>query len=241
MAFPPDRDLPTGISDLPRSLGNLPFSAVEFAANPEPRCPCVLILDTSASMAGARIAELQSGLSQFRDELLADPLARKRVEVTVVTFGGTVRMPQDFATADAWQVPSLTAEGLTPMGQAIQTAMSAVEQRKQVYKGNGISYYRPWLFLITDGEPNDEWQAAARALRDSEQGKQVAFFAVGVAEANMDVLRLLSVRTPLQLRGLQFRDMFQWLSSSLKSVSHSGLSEEVALDNPAGPEGWAKV
>lgn len=240
MAFPPDRDLP-GNLDLPGKLGSLPFSAVEFAANPEPRCPCVLLLDTSASMAGARIAELQQGLAQFRAELLADPLARKRVEVAVVTFGGSVRMPQDFATADAWQLPTLTAEGLTPMGQAIATAMSAVEQRKQVYKGNGISYYRPWLFLITDGEPNDEWQSAARALRDAEQAKQSAFFAVGVAEANMDVLRLLSVRTPLQLRGLQFRDMFQWLSSSLKSVSHSGLSEEVALETPTGPEGWAKV
>jgi uncharacterized protein YegL len=38
-----------------------------------------------------------------------------------------------------------------------------------------------------------------------------------------------------------FREMFQWLSNSLKSVSHSATSEEVPLDNPAGPEGWAKI
>jgi len=29
-----------------------PFAAAEFAENPEPRCPCVLLLDTSASMQG---------------------------------------------------------------------------------------------------------------------------------------------------------------------------------------------
>ena len=34
----------------------IPFGAIEFAANPEPRCPCLLVLDTSASMAGPRLA-----------------------------------------------------------------------------------------------------------------------------------------------------------------------------------------
>jgi hypothetical protein len=30
----------------------IPFSATEIAENPEPRCPCLLLLDTSGSMAG---------------------------------------------------------------------------------------------------------------------------------------------------------------------------------------------
>jgi uncharacterized protein YegL len=94
---------------------------------------------------------------------------------------------------------------------------------------------------LTDGEPNDQWQPAARNLRDSENGKQLAFFAVGVGDANMEVLRQISLRAPLVLRGLMFREMFQWLSSSLKSVSHSGLTDETPLENPIAPEGWAKI
>ena len=64
------------------------FAAVEFAENPEPRVPCVLIVDTSTSMQGPRIDELNKGLQAYKQELLADPLASKRVEVAIVTFGG---------------------------------------------------------------------------------------------------------------------------------------------------------
>ncbi|MBA3967146.1 MAG: hypothetical protein H0X47_15500, partial [Nitrospirales bacterium] len=63
------------------------FGTTEFADNPEPRCPCLLLLDISASMNGTPIAELNKGLITFKDELAADQLAMKRVEVAIVTFG----------------------------------------------------------------------------------------------------------------------------------------------------------
>lgn len=58
--------------------------AVEFAENPEPRCPCVLLLDTSGSMQGAAIDALNQGLRTFQEELTKDALASKQVEVAVV-------------------------------------------------------------------------------------------------------------------------------------------------------------
>ncbi len=219
----------------------LPFGAVEFAANPEPRCPCVLVLDTSASMAGERIAQLQAGLERFKVELAADLLAKKRVELAVVSFGGSVRLASDFTAVECFDPPQLRADGLTPLGQAVQTALELVRTRKNVYRQNGIAYYRPWVFLLTDGEPTDAWQGAAKAIRLAEEQKSLAFFAVGVAEANMDILAQLAVRTPLSLDGLRFAEMFSWLSTSLRSVSHSSVSDEVALANPAVPSGWAKV
>jgi uncharacterized protein YegL len=219
----------------------IPFGAIEFAANPEPRCPCVLALDTSSSMVGARLDELQRGIAQFKNELMGDPLARKRVEIAVLTFGGGVRLASDFATVDAFDPPALHADGLTPLGAAVLGALDLVKNRKNIYRSNGIAYYRPWVFLLTDGEPSDPWQAAARAVREAEAQRALAFFAVGVGEANMDVLGEVSVRAPLKLKGMMFSEMFQWLSTSLKSVSHSGLTDELPLSNPAVPEGWAKL
>ncbi len=219
----------------------IPFAAVEFAANPEPRCACVLLLDTSASMSGARISELQEGLSVLKAELSQDLLARKRVELAIVSFGGSVRMLSEFTTVDQFEPPILHADGLTPLGAAVTTGLELVRNRKRVYRQNGIACYRPWVFLLTDGEPSDVWQPAAASVRHAETAREAAFFAVGVGEANLDVLGQLSVRQPLMLRGLQFRQMFQWLSTSLKSVSHSGVSDELALHNPTAPDGWAKL
>ena len=131
------------------------FAAVEFAENPEPRVPCVLIVDTSTSMQGPRIDELNKGLKAYKDELLADPLASKRVEVAIVTFGGRVTRLVEFVTATKFEPPTLQPIGGTPMGEAISTALDMIEERKASYRQHGIAYYRPWAFLITDGEPND--------------------------------------------------------------------------------------
>jgi uncharacterized protein YegL len=215
----------------------MPFEGVEFAENPEPRCPCILLLDTSGSMRGQPIDELNRGLGSFKDELMSDDMAMKRVEVAVVSFG-PVKVESEFQTADQFQPPYLTAENDTPIGAAVDEALKMLEERKGQYRENGISYYRPWVFLITDGAPTDDWYRAAEKIQAAEDSKSLMFFAVGVDNANMKILHELSVRDPLKLKGLQFRELFSWLSHSLSTVSHSQVGEAVELASPAG---WGKA
>lgn len=215
--------------------------AVEFAENPEPRCPCVLLLDVSASMRGAPLDAMQKGLEAFGFDLSVDPLAARRVEVAVVTFNDRVEVAQDFVTPDRFRVPPLRARGQTFLAGAINAGLDLVERRKQVYREHDVGYYRPWIFLVTDGEPQGEPPAEverARArLREAEEAKRVAFFSVGVEGANLQRLAELSVRQPLRLRGLDFREMFVWLSRSMQSVAHSRPDERVRLQ----PTGWAEL
>jgi uncharacterized protein YegL len=165
-------------------MGTLDES-VEFATNPDPRCACLLLLDTSGSMAGAPVEALNDGLRAFQNDVSQDDLAQRRVEVAIVTFGGRVQVMQDFVTARDFSAPRLAATGDTPMGAAIREGVGLVRDRKAQYRANGVSYYRPWVFLITDGQPTDEWKTAAELVHEEEAGNGLAFFGVGVEGANM--------------------------------------------------------
>lgn len=215
------------------------FDSIEFADNPETRCPCVLLLDTSGSMEGEKIAALNTGLHAFKQSLEEDSLAASRVELSVITFG-PVHVAQDWVVAANYRPERLHAQHATPMGQAILQAIEHVEERKAVYRDHGIGHYRPWIFMITDGEPTDDIKEAALAIQAGEESKRFAFFAVGVDGAKMDLLDELSSRKALKLRGLQFYEMFNWLSSSLQSFSRSH-SGKITLSNPASPSGWATI
>lgn len=123
------------------------------------------------------------------------------------------------------------------MGAAITKALDMVEERKREYRANGISYYRPWIFLITDGAPTDEWQAAANKVFQGKKIRSLPSFP-SVFRGGYEDLAQISVRQPLPLQGLQFRELFSWLSSSLRSVSHSTPGTEVVLE---APKGWTSV
>ena len=218
------------------------IEAIEFAENPEPRCPCVLLLDTSGSMQGDRIAALNAGLMTFKESLMRDNLAQKRVDVSVITFDSQVKIVSDFVTADSFEPPTLSAQGLTFTGSGIDLALDALNRRKTSYRNNGITYYRPWVFMITDGEPCGENESiirlAAQKVQAQEAGKKVAFFTVGVEGANIQQLStLFPLRAPIMLKGLSFQEMFEWLSASMSRVSQSRPNEQVAL----APPGWGIV
>ena len=230
------------------------FEDIEFADNPEPRCPVVLLLDRSESMRGDPIAQLNEGLRKFRDEITQDPIASSRVEVAIITFGpvkvedikdGTdldLRGDAEsaFTTVDNFTPPTLTPFDETPMGEAVEVALDLLRSRKEIYKRNGIDYFRPWLFLITDGYPTDRenFPRAWELVQEEENRKGVIFFGVGVENADMHVLAQFSnERDPIKLRGLDFGDLFTWLSASLSGVAQSKPGEQLPLE----PVDWGEI
>lgn len=207
--------------------------------NADPRCACVLVLDTSSSMEGAAIDQLNAGLAQFIKEVSKDKTARTRVEVAIVTFG-PAQVVQVFAPIDHIRAPKLVANNNTPMGSALNLAIDCLQDRKALYRSNGMPYYRPWIFLITDGAPTDgdAWQHAAQRIKAEEERKGLSFFAVGVEGADMQVLNSIGMRPAIKLKGYSFAEMFKWLSASLERVSSSQPTDEVKLP-PA--DSWGQI
>ncbi len=202
-----------------------------------------LVLDTSTSMMGRPIDELNRGLQEFGKALQEDPLALGRVEIIIISFNSTVSTEMTFKPASEYQPMELGAGGLTALNEAIDTALDALEERKKVYRDNGIDYYRPWLFVLTDGKASDDEKeegTKARLRNYIEQGK-VVFLPMGIGE-NFDKVKLKeyypedsTVKTILSADSKNFKEAFIWLSKSLTTITKSDPAVTNKVNLPPTP------
>lgn len=218
---------------------------LEFADNQDSRCAIQIVLDCSDSMTQVPPGEERSPLEALNgalDTLVAevrkDSLSRRRVELSFIAYGTEVSEPTEFATVDNIVLPDLKPMGITNSGLALTTALDHLEERKETYKRNGVSYYQPQLFWLTDGLSMDDLSVAQERIHDLESGKKLAFFPIGVVGADLDEMNTVGTRSAIGLQGLKFDELFQWISQSAASVSASQVGDRVALPSPAG---WAEI
>lgn len=208
--------------------------------NPSPRCPCLLVVDTSGSMSGEPIRQLNQGVQEFISALQADEVAACSVEVAILAAGGNVEEILPFTTAlDLDYVSTFTAQGLTPLGTAVEKGLSMLEERKAEYQRNGIAYYQPWLVMISDGAPTDNWTNAASHARSLSDNRKLVSLVVGVNDADMDTLGQFSNRPAVKLDGLKFSQFFQWLSASMSRVSASASTSSTVNLPPM--DSWGSI
>ena len=211
---------------------------IELANNQEQRLPCVLVLDTSYSMDGSPISELQGGLELFAHELKSDDDASQKVQVLIVKCGGNAEIIGDWIDAENFTPPILSADGGTPLGEAVSMAAEEIEKRKMIYRNNGISYLKPWLFIISDGVPTDQYKSSANNLVSQEKAGKFTTFPIAVEGADLNIMGEFSVRPPQKLQGTEFKKLFQWISASVRIGSQKADdSEKISLPSV----NWAEV
>ncbi len=226
--------------------------------NPTPRVPICLCLDRSPSMSGlpemgapkgtvgSPINELNDGVKMFFETIKNDDIAKYSAEISIVAFSGSAEKMLDFDYIENVRVPNIDLEtvyGGTSIGKAVELSLELLEKRKKEYREAGVDYYQPWLVLMTDGEPTDNTHLRiAEKTRKLVNDKKLTIFPIGIGSgADMEVLSMFSPnRPPLKLKGLNFKDFFEWLSQSVSKVSQSNPGEKVELDTEK-LKGWAEI
>lgn len=219
----------------------------DLVSNPTARVPVCLCLDTSGSMDGMPIDELNRGVELFYEAIKDDETALYSAEISIVTFGGAdAKCIRDFASLELEpNAPTLLADGLTPMGEAVNLGLDLLDKRKEEYKDKGVDYYQPWIVLMTDGSPNGNPSELRRAINRTTNminEKKLTIFPIGIgAAADMSILSQFSPkRPPLKLQGLKFKEFFAWLSKSVSKTSQSTPGEVIKLD-VEGISGWGEL
>ena len=200
----------------------------------EKHIACVVLVDTSGSMVGASIRELNEGLKELARALQEDVTASGCADVAVVSFNSTVSTVVPFCPAYSFNPPELTASGMTAMNEAIITGLDILEERKMLYRQYGTPYFRPWMFLLTDGAPTDSIyeSAALQRIQEAIQEKKVTFWPMGIGEG-ADINRLKKYANGgavFKATASQFKEAFVWLSNSMSVIGNSdGKTQQINL------------
>ena len=206
----------------------------ELIENPTTRLPVIFCLDTSSSMSGAPISELNKGVEIFLEAIKQDEIAKYSVELGIVTFDSEVNCVVDFANIEHQNVPHVYASGATSMGEGVLKALELLQKRKNEYSNAGVDYYQPWLVLMSDGYPTDDVSLAIEEVRRLKENKKLTLFPVAIGDnADMDTLKQFStLKNNMVLKvknAAYFREFFEWLSQSVSVVSQSIPGERSSL------------
>ncbi len=212
---------------------NLPH--VEEVANFEQKCPLVVVIDRSGSMEGPAIKEVNNGLKMFKKGIVSDPTAKSRLELAIISYDNNINVESDFTLLDNdTEMPTLIAGGLTYTAEALQKAIDIVEERKLYYKKMGLTYYRPYIVLLTDGcsSNRDALKLMATKIQNGIENRKFNFWAFGVENASMEELNMLGGKKSIieKLKNVdKIGTFFEWLGNSMQQVSHSNQGDHIDL------------
>lgn len=196
--------------------------------------PVILLVDVSGSMATAgKIESLNQAAAEMVAAFAEEDRSRAVITVAVITFGGGAKLHQPLCPAHQMTWQPLTASGNTPLGAALDLATQMLEDQAQIPS----RAYRPTLVLVSDGQPNDEWEGPLSRLHGSPRAAKAARFALAIGDdADVEMLqRFLATPEGRIFRAheaRQIKQFFRWVTMSVTQRSRSANPDSVIAAEP---------
>lgn len=207
--------------------------------------PIFVLADTSGSMKGEKINQLNLALREMVNELKGLDDIRGKFQLSVISFGGaTVKVLQQLADIDKISLLELTAAGKTPMGQAFEVVKTLIEDRNYVSSRS----YAPTIVLISDGIPTDcppkfftskkflEWEPL-QALHQGERSSKSQRLALGIGDDAEYAMLKAFINNP-EIPVIKAKEaagiakFFKWVTMSTVARMNSVNPNETAIPLP---------
>ena len=200
------------------------------------RLPVYLLLDCSGSMSGEPIEAVRQGVKYLLAELRGDPQALESVSLSVITFDSSARQVSPLTELATFREPKLDANGSTALGEALTLLGSCIDREVRKTTKDQKGDYKPLVFLMTDGEPTDNWERPADAIRSRRPGNIIACGTGSSVRA--ETLKRIT-ETVVMMNNYApdtFKAFFRWVSQSVTTASQKVAAKpESAIDLPPVP------
>lgn len=212
------------------------------AKNPTSRIPVVIIADTSSSMNGEKINTLNAEIGKFYNEINKNPrneMLKYSLDLAILGFKFDTHARETYPTVvnkfnimEFQDTPSFNAFGHTPLGATVNAAIDMLEKRKEMYKLGGIQYYQPMLVIVSDGDPTDNIESAARRAIELSLKRKLSVYPVIIGDdGNLNNLQKFTPnKISKRIRTEDLPQVFKWLISSVKKVSESSIDFDISVN-----------
>jgi len=149
------------------------------------------LVDTSGSMSGSKIGAVNFAIEEVIPEIQKISIgnADAQIKIAVMKFDNAVEWitkngPEDSETF-VWR--SLDANGMTAMGDACKQLAKKLSTKEFMREATGS--YAPAIFLMSDGQPNDDFDGGLKELHENNWFKAAVKVAIAIGDdADKDVL-----------------------------------------------------
>ncbi|MBI1829818.1 MAG: VWA domain-containing protein [Planctomycetes bacterium] len=204
------------------------------------RLPIYLLLDNSESMVGDPLAAVNQGLQQLCYEVKSDPMAIETAWLSVITFGGKARVVCPLTEVLQFSPPPLYVGPGTNLGAGLDLLAQSIRTEVRKSSAEQRGDWRPIIFLMTDGQPTDNWRDSLNRFRAAVSPKDANIIAIGCGEdVDMDVLKAITPVSLLMktLSSGALQAFFKWVSASVSTASVRVGGEGKPFELPALPNG----
>ncbi|OUS68183.1 tellurite resistance protein TerY [Pseudoalteromonas sp. A601] len=198
------------------------FDPKKFTTPTAKPLPVVLLLDVSSSMSGDKIENLNKAVKDMLDTFAQEEKMETEILVSVITFGNQVELQVPYTKASQVQWQGLQANGMTPMGTALNMAKAMIEDKETTPS----RAYRPTVVLVSDGQPNDSWERPMENFISEGRSSKCDRMAMAIGrDADETVLKRFIEGTPHDLfyaeNAGQLHEFFQRVTMSVTMRTQS--------------------
>jgi len=187
------------------------------------RLPIFFLVDVSESMVGEPIEQVQEGILALIKELRTDPYALDTVYVSIIAFAGKAQKITPMIELVNFYPPKMPIGGGTSLGKALHFLMSEIDSSIQKTTVDQKGDWKPIIFLFTDGNPTDKYDAAFENWNKEYRSKS-NLIVISLGDNTDASIFGKITENVMQLKNTDsesFKKFFKWVTASIKTSSVS--------------------